>query len=403
MAGTRWEWVRCRRPNVRGLVIFSAAFAHRGCGGAAGGDDGSLIEAAGRLGSTTTLPSLWLYGENDSLFQPSVWRPMHEAYARAGGRAELVDIGRFMDDSHQMLSHPESIPIWVPRLDAFLARIGMPSRAVFPTYMPLPVPPATHFAAVDDVAAVPWIGDAGRKQYEHFLTLGLPRAFLVAPGGQSAAADGGFDPLGRAYALCRNAHLACTPYAVDRDVVWVPPALAPRPAASHFAAIGDVDAVPWVNDKGRTAYTHFLTVALPRAFVIGTGGESLAAQGGSNPLARAMAICVSAGIVCHPYAVDNEVVWAAPPPPAPPRASGFARPADVAAVPWVNAQGAGDLRALPDNKAAARLCDSARRAERCHTGAGYDPMARALALCRSHGFECRPYAVDDVVVWVPPR
>jgi len=38
--------------------------------------------------------------------------------------------------------------------------------------------------------------------------------------GGFAATDGGFDPLGRALALCRDAGIACAPYAVDDQVVW---------------------------------------------------------------------------------------------------------------------------------------------------------------------------------------
>jgi hypothetical protein len=34
---------------------------------------------------------------------------------------------------------------------------------------------------------------------------------------------------------------------------------------------------------------------------------------------------------------------------------------------------------------------------------GYDPLGRALKTCRDAGLECRPYALDDKVVWVRPR
>ena len=40
------------------------------------------------------------------------------------------------------------------------------------------LPPATGFAAVDDVKAVP-LSDEGRERYAHFLTLPKPRAFVV--------------------------------------------------------------------------------------------------------------------------------------------------------------------------------------------------------------------------------
>jgi len=33
---------------------------------------------------------------------------------------------------------------------------------------------------------------------------------------------------------------------------------------------------------------------------------------------------------------------------------------------------------------------------------GYDPLARALGLCKKAGRNCLPYAVDESVVWVAP-
>ena len=112
--------------NVRGLVNFSGGLVSSGCLGGNGAE--ALVRGAARFGAATTLPSLWFYGENDSLFATQTWQAMYRAYKAQGGQASLVDTGTFMNDSHQLLSHPESFPIWVPRLDAFLARIGMPSR-----------------------------------------------------------------------------------------------------------------------------------------------------------------------------------------------------------------------------------------------------------------------------------
>jgi dienelactone hydrolase len=296
--------------GVKGLVNFSGGMNSSGCPGSDGVD--ALVRGAARLGATTTLPSLWFYGENDKLFATETWRGMVAAYTGQGGHAALVDTGPFMDDSHQMLSHPESFSIWVRRLDGFLAQIGLPWREVQPAYMPVPVPPPSHFADADTVDAVPWIGDAGRQSYRIYLTRPTPRAFLVAPNGGFVAAIAGFDPLGRAEAACAKAHLACRPYAVDDDVVWVPPSSVPVPAASHFAAIGDVGAVPWVNVASRAAYATFLTLSAPRAFVVAPGGQSATTHGGFDPLGRALALCGKARLSCRPYAVDDQVVWRPP-------------------------------------------------------------------------------------------
>ena len=386
-------------PGVKGLIDFFGGVQSSGCTAALGGESDALISGAARLGAATSVKSLWIYGDNDSLFSPDLWQPMFRAYTKAGGRAELVDIGRFMDDSHQMLSHLESIPLWAPLVYAFLARIGLPSGPIYPAYMPLPSPPPTHFAAVDNVDAVPWLTVPSRENYRVFLTKPLPRAFVVAPGGQSASATGAFDPLGRAMALCRDSHLTCTPYAVDNDVVWVPPVITPAVPASHFAAVDDVAAVPWLNAQNRPSYAHFLTLPSPRAFVLATGGESATTQGGADPMTRALALCTSHGLQCYPYALNNDVVWVPPLPPAPrPPASHFAALDNVAAVPWIAPSGRGSYShfltvPLP------RAFVVAPGGQSVATQGGYDPLGRAMALCRANGLACQPYAVDNDVVW----
>jgi dienelactone hydrolase len=201
--------------GVKGLVNFSGGVREGDCAK----QDASLIAAAATLGRSP-LPSIWFYGDNDKLFPRATWQAMYDHYTRAGGRAELVAYGAFMDDAHQMLSHPESLPIWAPRLDSFLARVGLPSEERFPAYLPIPIPAPTHYAAFDDAAAVPYLNDAGRNNYRQFLTRRFLRAFVVTPKGDAVASDGGFDAIARALELCRRRTSDCQLYAVDDEVVW---------------------------------------------------------------------------------------------------------------------------------------------------------------------------------------
>ena len=127
-------------PGVRGMVLFNAALRSSGC--PENEQDRSLIAAAGQLAKRTVLPSLWFYGENDTLMPTATWHGVFDRYA--GTRAELVDIGSFGKDSHQFLGSPDSLPLWTPKLDAFLAGVGMPSSEVYPGYLPMPGPPPTH-------------------------------------------------------------------------------------------------------------------------------------------------------------------------------------------------------------------------------------------------------------------
>jgi hypothetical protein len=82
------------------------------------------------------------------------------------------------------------------------------------------VPPATHFAALDDVNAIPYLNGAGGKGYEAFLKLPKPRAFVIAPDGGWASSAKGFDPLNRALQNCGKMHPDSRAYAIDDDVVW---------------------------------------------------------------------------------------------------------------------------------------------------------------------------------------
>lgn len=81
-------------------------------------------------------------------------------------------------------------------------------------------PPATKFAAIDNVDAIPYLHAMGRKGYQFFLTLPKPRAFVIAPDGGWAYSSKGFDPLAKALQICGRNHQNSRPYAVDDNVVW---------------------------------------------------------------------------------------------------------------------------------------------------------------------------------------
>ena len=134
---------------------------------------------------------------------------MYDRYTASGGHAELVDIGVFMKNSHNFLALPEAPPLWTPKIDNFLAQIGMPHAQINPGYMPMPFPPATLFAVANDVAAVPYLTDEDCDLYRMFLEAPFPRAFLINEAGSAASNPGGFDPLGRSLGICRNRSARC--------------------------------------------------------------------------------------------------------------------------------------------------------------------------------------------------
>ncbi|MEF9674229.1 hypothetical protein QNM99_27460 [Pseudomonas sp. PCH446] len=165
-----------------------------------------------------------------------------------------------------------------PKVDAFLARLGLPNQPVHPEYLPVPAPPPTQYAGIKDVGAVPLASDQERQQYRDFLTRPMPRAFLIGENGGVASMYGGFDPLGAGLRACKNKGAKCYPYAVDNEVVWVKPLSTPVPPPTHFAALTDAQAVPYINDQGRKTYQQFLTKGLPRVFLIAGDGTAVSTQ-----------------------------------------------------------------------------------------------------------------------------
>jgi dienelactone hydrolase len=84
----------------------------------------------------------------------------------------------------------------------------------------------------------------------------------------------------------------------------------PRMPRTNYAAIDNVDAIPYLKDSGREAYRVFLSKSLPRAFAVSPTGEWSWAEEGDDPIERVLAGCqASSGQSCKLYAVDDYVVW----------------------------------------------------------------------------------------------
>jgi hypothetical protein len=106
---------------VRAIVAFAA-----GRGGRVGGKPNNncapdrLVAATGEFGRTARTPMLWIYIENDTFFGPELSRRMHEAYTKGGGNAEYHLLPPFGSDGHFLVSSPDGLPLWTPRVGAFL-------------------------------------------------------------------------------------------------------------------------------------------------------------------------------------------------------------------------------------------------------------------------------------------
>jgi dienelactone hydrolase len=292
-------------PGVKGGVSFAGGMKASDCND----PDDALVKAAGKLGTRVSIPSIWFFGDNDALFAPQVWHAMYNHYTAEGAPAELVAYGTFGTNSHNLLGSGEGLHLWVPKLDAFLTRLNMPGALLYSEYLPTLPPAPSHYAAVDDPQAVPYLsahGDKGTAYYQTFLAKPLPRAIAIGPHG-AGIASGGFDPIAHAMALCQQSSPDCRLYAVDNDVVWVRPT--PAPAPTHFAELTDGNAVPYLNAQGRAGYEKFLLMHRPRAFVVAPDGGWSASSMGVDPVAFALKDCGDHHRNCRLYAVDGDVVW----------------------------------------------------------------------------------------------
>lgn len=96
------------------------------------------------------------------------------------------------------------------------------------------------------------------------------------------------------------------------------PGAQPRHIASGYAAIDDIDAIPFLDDRGRERYRDWLNRPTPRAFALAPNGRWAATSGVRpadphspvDPVDRALAGCERvAKMPCRLYAVNRAVVW----------------------------------------------------------------------------------------------
>jgi dienelactone hydrolase len=212
-------------PGLRGVVNFAGGLRDPSCAAW----DHNLIRAAGELGERSRVPGLWFYGDNDSYFSPFVFRGMHEAFVRAGGAARLVAFGTWPHgDAHAMFGGRAGLDTWLPALERFLGELGLPSapgvRLPTPAHA-APVPAASGFARIDDVAALPVRGASARTAYPRYLSAEAPKAFVLSPEGAWGWYTGRSDAMAAALEACqRNTRTTpCALYAVDDQVVWTSP------------------------------------------------------------------------------------------------------------------------------------------------------------------------------------
>lgn len=213
-----------QRTGLRAVINFAGGLRQTQCAAW----QSNLARAAGELGARARVPSLWFYGENDSFFGPELVTAMHAAWREAGGRATLVAFGVWPHgDAHGMFDSREGPKLWLPHVERMLADSGLPWRPVItlpPVAHRSTVPPASGFAALEDVEALPTKIAGARRAYPDFLAAPPPKAFAVSAGGAWAWSAERADAIEVALERCRGhaRDKPCALYAVDDTVVWSP-------------------------------------------------------------------------------------------------------------------------------------------------------------------------------------
>lgn len=180
----------------------------------------ALSDAFADYGQRSRLPTLWFYGDNDLFWPQALAQRLLSVYRAGGGTATMMDFGNYKDNAHRLVGDRDAVPIWWPAVEDFLVTLHLPIVPRYPVAS-TPHPPASDYAPLAAIDAVPYLDDAGQAGYATFLQQYPSRAFALSTSGAWSWAEGGDDPASVALDNCqRNSREPCHLYAVDKDVVW---------------------------------------------------------------------------------------------------------------------------------------------------------------------------------------
>ncbi len=190
---------RFGKASAQGADIVSADVQLRGEGDATGGN--------GRKHSSPSDETVCRRAFNDALAR-------FAAAAKAAGAAAVVGIVSNYKGSGER-DDPSTYECHSGSAHSYVELKGQLARTVpdDPAY------PASGFARVDDVQALP-LSEEGRSRYAAFLAQPKPRAFVVYEDGGWYMSWGRSDAPAAALRHCTGEGRRCWLYAVDGQVVW---------------------------------------------------------------------------------------------------------------------------------------------------------------------------------------
>mgnify|MGYP001255516499 CR=1 FL=1 len=121
-------YTAARAPE--GLVAVLAFAAGRGGNPSRNPGVPCAVEPLARvfdeLGKSVKVPVLFHYAENDQFFNAQTSRLWYERFTAGGARAEYVLQPAFGKDGHYIFSDDSGVRYWLPAVERFLARNGVP-------------------------------------------------------------------------------------------------------------------------------------------------------------------------------------------------------------------------------------------------------------------------------------
>jgi hypothetical protein len=110
---------------VVGVINFAGGRGHNPAEPGTVCQPDRLVDTLRAFGASGKLPSLWVYAENDRVFNPDLARRMHQAYVTAGGKATLAMTPPVGQDGHRVFV--DGAAAWRGPVDGFLAQLGLPT------------------------------------------------------------------------------------------------------------------------------------------------------------------------------------------------------------------------------------------------------------------------------------
>ena len=86
----------------------------------------SVAQVFEELGPRVQAPVLLHYAENDHYFGPTTSRAWFSRFKAGGARAEYILQPPFGRDGHYIFSDAAGIGLWLPKVERFLRRHGIP-------------------------------------------------------------------------------------------------------------------------------------------------------------------------------------------------------------------------------------------------------------------------------------